>query len=791
MRPWHYQFNILSPIHPFSIMKRTNFILLAAIIWLGCSAQITFAQTWTKLDGAAHDIAVGADGTVWVIGTTAKTGGYGIFKRVNNAWQEMPGAGVRIAVDPQGNPWVVNSSDDIYKYGNGAWTLVPGKAKDIAIGADGSVFIVSNTPFAGNYTILRYSNNAWEQRLGAATRISVDPMGEIWTINSSNQIKNNLSSIPGSGKDISVGANGDVWVVGMDGQLFKWNAAIKNWEPNYSGGNKTVAVGKSGEVWAIQENGDIYNNVSTGGSNAKLTFLRKQFWEPKICQVLGLPDSYVTNYNSQTPFQQIIGSLALDATEVYFATKEQKPTPEAAIQSIKNDATVKNSVLGLLAIAVMDKLKKGGTDAQYIALKDWSTATYRRMRIDMAKNTLAEYKKWYDSPCTYQAEGYTKPHYCNQSLSGYFSTTPSVPTEILGKQGLKATMGDNDAIVAGVSTGLSAVALAAASTALASSLGTAVWTSSMAPGVMACTSLYSAFGGSVVTNAATGATTAGIGASGWGGVVAGPAAIIAIGAVFISMEIVNIVEFEMAEPRLKKELGKAMSETIQIANVLSTDEGTSLFYLAFVKAAKDYWPTPVFNDKGEVTFFCQAGFVSKFNLSYKLNGQTISKDTKNLGVGQVDTIAIPAGATNIVAKGYMISAGDHLLFTQNIAAPTYTCYKTYGTIVSPQWAIDWPLKEPAQLKLFHQGGYVGKFQIDYERNGQTTTIETGDQTAGWTNTYTIPEDAKNIRLRAWGCTGLAWEWWRLTLDHTFPDPPNECVKIYGTTLDQQWAADCE
>jgi hypothetical protein len=275
-------------------------------------------------------------------------------------------------------------------------------------------------------------------------------------------------------------------------------------------------------------------------------------------------------------------------------------------------------------------------------------------------------------------------------------------------------------------------------------------------------------------------------------VVAGPAAIITFAAVFISLEAIKVYEYNMAEPRLKKELGKAMTETIQIANVVSTEIGTNLFFLAFMRSAsEDKWELRPFNDKGEVTFFCQAGFVSKFNLSYKNNGQTISKDTKNLPVGEVESIEIPAGATNIVAKGYMISAGDHLLFTQNIAAPTYTCYKTYGTIFSPQWGNDWPLKDPAQLKLFHQGGFVAKFQIDYERNGQTTTVETGDQTAGWTNTYTIPEDAKNIRLRAWGATGLTWEPWRQTLDHTFPDPPNECVKIYGTTLDQQWASDCE
>ncbi len=204
-----------------------------------------------------------------------------------------------------------------------------------------------------------------------------------------------------------------------------------------------------------------------------------------------------------------------------------------------------------------------------------------------------------------------------------------------------------------------------------------------------------------------------------------------------------------------------MTETIQIGNVLGTDAGANVFFLAFMKCAKKGmrpagevvlggkpgWNTPQINDAGEVTFFCQAGFVSKFNLSYNYGGQQVSKDTKNLGLGEVESIAIPAGAVNIVAKGYMISAGDHLLFMQNIPAPTYTCYKTYGAIGSPQWGTDWPLKDPFTLKLFHQGGYVGKFQIDYHFEGRIITVETGDQTAGWANTYTIPETATNIQVR--------------------------------------------
>jgi hypothetical protein len=64
-------------------------------------------------------------------------------------------------------------------------------------------------------------------------------------------------------------------------------------------------------------------------------------------------------------------------------------------------------------------------------------------------------------------------------------------------------------------------------------------------------------------------------------------------------------------------------------------------------------------------------------------------------------------------------------------------------------------------------------------------------TAGMITTITIPENAKNIRIRAWGATGLAWEPWRQTFDFSYPEPPGMCIKTYGTTLDQKWATDCD
>ncbi len=74
------------------------------------------------------DISVGADGSVFVIGSDTVIGiGHSIFKLVNGELHKLAGcAGVRIAVSPQGAPWVVDQSNQIFKYTPGTWSQLPG-----------------------------------------------------------------------------------------------------------------------------------------------------------------------------------------------------------------------------------------------------------------------------------------------------------------------------------------------------------------------------------------------------------------------------------------------------------------------------------------------------------------------------------------------------------------------------------------------------------------------------------------------------------------------------------------
>ncbi|MBS1531503.1 MAG: Ig-like domain-containing protein, partial [Bacteroidetes bacterium] len=147
----------------------------------------------TVVDQRLTDVGVGADGSVFVIGSdsVSATGGYGIYKLVSNKLVKLPEcAGIRIAVDPHGMPWVVNKSHLIFHYnGTLVWDQIPGTANDIGIGADGSVYAIGTQDVSptGGYNIMKWNGSGWDNMPDCAgIHIAVDPHGTPWVVNRSN-----------------------------------------------------------------------------------------------------------------------------------------------------------------------------------------------------------------------------------------------------------------------------------------------------------------------------------------------------------------------------------------------------------------------------------------------------------------------------------------------------------------------------------------------------------------------------------------------------------------------------
>ncbi len=197
--------------------------------------------SWTEMGGAAVDIGVGANGTVWV--TNA---GGNIYRWTGSTWTQMPGGASRVAVDPQGNAWVLNSAGGIYLWKGSTWEQKPGGLSDIGVGANGTVWGVNS---AGN--IYRWTGSTWTQMPGGASRVSVDPQGNAWVVNSAGGIYLWTGSTwvqkPGTAKDVAACHNGDVYVIGTDNAPYKWNGS--NWDKKSGPALLNIACDAQGKLY--------------------------------------------------------------------------------------------------------------------------------------------------------------------------------------------------------------------------------------------------------------------------------------------------------------------------------------------------------------------------------------------------------------------------------------------------------------------------------------------------------------------------------------------------------------
>lgn len=141
---------------------------------------------WVPVAGiTASDIGVGAEGSVWAVGSQPfDAGGFGIYRYTGTSWTQMPGAAVRIDVDPKGAAWVVNKLGEVFRWGGNAWVAVLGvKARDVGIGADGSVFVLGMDD-----RVYRWSGSAWVAREGSARNITVNAAGVPYAVTDAGEI---------------------------------------------------------------------------------------------------------------------------------------------------------------------------------------------------------------------------------------------------------------------------------------------------------------------------------------------------------------------------------------------------------------------------------------------------------------------------------------------------------------------------------------------------------------------------------------------------------------------------
>jgi hypothetical protein len=223
------------------------------------AAAASSTPEWVKIDGKARDVAVGSDGTTFVIGTGKTNGGYQIFKRAktDSKWTKIIGGALRIAVAGT-EAWVVNDKGGIYVQSGAKWRRVPGPtAQDIGASAKG-VWIIDT-----NGKIHRRNGNAWQNVPGTAQRIDIDRNGRPWVVNAKGEIfvhDNNLKwqKVPGAAIDIAADIPGKAVAIDKHGNVFAFNSAKNTWDALVRDKDAEAVGAGDGEVWRVTRTNEIY-----------------------------------------------------------------------------------------------------------------------------------------------------------------------------------------------------------------------------------------------------------------------------------------------------------------------------------------------------------------------------------------------------------------------------------------------------------------------------------------------------------------------------------------------------
>ena len=257
-----------------SVARRAGPATLAGaiLLLLGGSA---FGQV-SQIPGGGTDVAIGPEGSVYVIGTAPCDGnGCAPYKWDGSNFQPVAGRGVRITVDAQGRLWLVNRNGGIYRYRSATSQdsdQIPGFATDIGAGADGSVFIIGNTLCDTNGCAPeRFNGNGFTPFAGRGVRISAGPNGLPTLVNKNMGIyrydnQQSSTQLPGAASEVSVAPDGTIYVVGTTGcgangcDLYKYNGSGFDFVPGIQG--ESISVGRNGEIWTVGTTGNIFRGAA-------------------------------------------------------------------------------------------------------------------------------------------------------------------------------------------------------------------------------------------------------------------------------------------------------------------------------------------------------------------------------------------------------------------------------------------------------------------------------------------------------------------------------------------------
>jgi hypothetical protein len=218
------------------------------------------------LPGAARDIAIGADGSVYIV---TFDGGLARWSNGRNAFISFEGQFMRIAVTPDGKPWGITTKGEVFRNDGTLWRLVRNiVAQDIAIAYNGTVMVADaqNTiqkydPASGLFSRIPGDGDA-PPPTGA--RLTLNPKGEPWTLDANGYVsrcdRSPCERLPARARDIGVGPEGSVIILDTSRILRRWNESAHEFQRMDSIADPVdaLAVGPRGKPWLLSISSQVW-----------------------------------------------------------------------------------------------------------------------------------------------------------------------------------------------------------------------------------------------------------------------------------------------------------------------------------------------------------------------------------------------------------------------------------------------------------------------------------------------------------------------------------------------------
>lgn len=743
------------------IIVRRYWPLLPVLFLVCCSLDVT-AQNWTAINGiSAQDISIGKNGKVWM---TSKD--QNIYRWDGSKFEKIEGQAQQVAVDPEGIAWVVQSSGTAWKFNPNAawpnsWIRMSEGVRSLAIGANGAIWRIGTDAEGGNYGIYKLNGSNWNKIPGAAMQIAVDAVGNAWVVqaggatyryNPANTgIADTWVRMQDLSTNISVGADGTVWRVGVDKGpegfgIYKWSG--NNSWTKVAGSAVRIAAEAAGNLWVINSS----NIVSHTGKSAR-----------------------ITNNPNNSPVSSNASNIAAYISQLdYIPGQLLSVTENGSNETIPAGGTKDRKQIGNAVIICTKNFKKLDKKMDKISVLKPSAGIIYPGSIILADRNLAE---GIPTPITLKKSPLTLsvdlPGLTNNGkrtiIEPKNSTVQAAINEILEE------WNKNPAAQGYINAAQSVyeVERAYSSEQLALSLGFRLdWADNFVSAAV-----------KVNTSSEKDITFA------------------FFQQVFYSITMDSPEKpSDIFDPTVTlAELSAVTNSSKPPAYIRSVDYGRTIMIRmettlqktsVDLEAALRYAVDPTTKINADLQFKYDNVLKNSVFTVYTVGGN--AETSSQLVVGGADLTGLQR-AIQKDARYRRDNPGVPLSYTVAFLKDNQKAIVNSSSSYVETQCMQYP---NGFIKLVHNGAYVGRFNVTWqEPNANGVLVDakpwsSGEKTSGYSYTLTVPGDAVNIKLKGEAATGLVWDPWGEAINMTLTGPTNCTYTIYGTTLDRAFKIDC-